>query len=422
MIRFIEPALYSAGIALYAGGVRIAALSNPKAKLMSEGHERIFSVLKDNISPSERYIWFHAASLGEFEQGRPLMERLRVIHPDLKIILTFFSPSGYEVRKNYEGADVICYLPFDTPGNVRKFLDIVNPEVAVFIKYEIWRNYLHELTRRKIPTYLVSAIFRPNQIFFKPLGKQYRKWLHLFDKIFVQDERSRRLLSGIGYEKAVISGDTRFDRVLEISEAKKEIPELRNFTEGAKMVMMAGSSWEKDEEIYIPWINKHPEVKLVIAPHEFDEERLQKLRNRFIHGAVLFSEARSNADCLRDSQVLIIDCFGLLSSAYTYCDVAYIGGAFGAGLHNINEAAVYGVPVVFGPKFDKFLEAVELTELGGATSIASREEFEAFANKMLNNPGERKKAGEIACNYIRRKAGASEIILNDILQKIRKLH
>lgn len=406
--------LYNAGIALYAGAVRLASISNTKARLMMEGHAGIWQTLNEKIEPGKEYIWFHAASLGEFEQGRPLMERLREIYPEKRILLTFFSPSGYEVRKNYPGADVICYLPFDTPGNVRRFVDLVNPVMAIFIKYEIWVNYLNELHKRDIPTLLISAIFRPDQTFFKPYGRWYRNRLSLFNHIFVQDEGSHRLLDGIGIRDVTVAGDTRFDRVLEICAAKKNLPLLQYFREGADMVMMAGSSWEKDEDIYIPWVNSHPGVKTVIAPHEFDRERLEILRSRFKDGAVLLSEIDRNPRLADVSRTLIIDCFGMLSSAYAYCDLAYVGGAFGAGLHNINEAAVYGVPVIFGPKYDKFLEAKELTALGGAVSVNGREAFDRIADEMLSNPAERRRRGEISAEYIRDKAGASDIIIKAI--------
>ncbi len=413
-LRFLEGTAYNTGIFMYIGAVKLVSLFNKKAELMTKGHRQIFRTIGNSINPGEHYIWFHAASLGEFEQGRPLMERIRSRHPHIKIILTFFSPSGYEVRKNFAGADVVCYLPYDTPLNVSKFLQTVKPEMAVFIKYEFWRNYLSALCKRGIPTYLVSAVFRPEQLFFKKRGKWYRDWLSKFNKIFVQDERSLNLLKGIGYNNVTVAGDTRFDRVIEIKNCKKEIPILEEFRKGAESVMMAGSSWEKDEDIYIPWINSHPETKIVIAPHEFDTTRLNHLLGRFNNGAVLMSEVEKDKSLLKGKQALIIDCFGLLSSAYAYCDMAYIGGAFGAGLHNINEAAVYGVPVIFGPKFDKFIEAKELTSEGGAISINSMEEFARVATMLTENSEERLERGKIAGDYIRRKAGASEIILKEL--------
>lgn len=418
----LEAPFYTAGIALYRLGVRLAGLHNEKARKLDEGQRHISERLQDCIGPEDRVVWVHAASLGEFEQGRPLMEKLRAEHPEYKILLTFFSPSGYEVRKNYSGADCVCYLPFDTPHRVKKFLDMAHPEIAIFVKYEIWRNYLHELNKRGIPTYLISAVFRPDQIFFKRAGTWYGQWLRWYSNIFVQDEGSRNLLESINITNVDVCGDTRFDRVADIRALQKVIPELEAFitdTDGNRVpVMMAGSSWEPDEDVYAPWFNAHPEVKLVIAPHEFDGTRLEKLRQRFGNGAVLLSELQNSSDMAakaRSAKVLIIDCFGLLSSAYAYCDVAYVGGAFGAGLHNINEAAVYDVPVIYGPNNKKFIEAGEMAECGGGLPIASREDFEKIADTLFaSDAAERKRRGRAAGKYIRSKLGATDKIYKKI--------
>lgn len=423
MIRqIIETPLYSAGIALYRFGVRIAGLHNDKARKLDEGQRHISDKLQASLRPGDRVVWVHAASLGEFEQGRPLMEKIRELHPEYKILLTFFSPSGYEVRKNYAGADCVCYLPFDTPGRVKHFLDAVNPEIAIFVKYEIWRNYLNELNERGIPTYLISAAFRPDQFFFRHPHSWYGEWLKWYTRIFVQDERSRNLLAGLGITNVEVCGDTRFDRVSQIRATRKDIPELEAFTRRSEpqraAVMMAGSSWEADEDVYAEWFNRHPEVRLVIAPHEFDDARLRELRARFSHGAVLLSEVKEKAshgislpEAIGDAQVLIIDCFGLLSSAYAYCDVAYVGGAFGAGLHNINEAAVYDVPVIYGPNNSKFIEAREMAECGGGLPISGKADFEEIADRLLGAGSEEgKRRGESAGNYIRSKLGATERI------------
>lgn len=425
--HILEAPLYTAGISLYRFGVRVAGLHNEKAHKLDEGQKHVAEKLRDSIGPEDRVIWIHAASLGEFEQGRPLIEKFRTCHPDYKILLTFFSPSGYEVRKNYAGADCVCYLPFDTPHRVKKFIDLAHPEVAIFVKYEIWRNYLKELHNRGIPTYLISAVFRPDQIFFK-YPDSCGRWLRWYTHIFVQDERSRDLLSGIGVTSVSVTGDTRFDRVSEIRSTRKEIPELSAFThkgeEDAPVTMMAGSSWEADENIYGDWFDSHPEVKLVIAPHEFNAERLEKLKQRFANGAVLLSEIRNRMesglslqDAIGETQVLILDCFGLLSSAYAYCDVAYVGGAFGEGLHNINEAAVYDIPVIYGPNNKKFIEAREMKECGGGIEISSREEFHTVADQLLcRDSGERKIRGEAAGAYIRSKLGATDRIFHNIFE------
>lgn len=422
--QIFEAPLYSAGIALYRFGVRIAGLHNEKAKKLDEGQRHIKDHLAEHIKPGDRVVWVHAASLGEFEQGRPLIEKIKHEHPEYKILLTFFSPSGYEVRKNYTGADCVCYLPFDTPHRVKRFIDLAHPEIAIFVKYEIWRNYLHELNKRHIPTYLISAAFRPDQFFFRHPGSWYGQWLKWYTHIFVQDEGSRQLLKGLKIEDVDVCGDTRFDRVSDIRAMQKVIPELEAFVnntaERKNRVMMAGSSWEADEDIYIPWFNEHSDVKLVIAPHEFDSHRLEKLRQRFRNGVVLLSEIKNGKTSTKDvaeAQVLIIDCFGLLSSAYAYCDVAYVGGGFGAGLHNINEAAVYDIPVIYGPNNKKFIEAREMAECGGGVPIASASDFETAANLLLGEDDkERRLRGDAAGKYIRSKLGATQKIYDFIFR------
>lgn len=412
--QILEAPLYTAGIALYRFGVRVAGLRNSKARKLDRGQRDIWRRLETDLHPGDRVIWVHAASLGEFEQGRPLIEKIRAEHPEYKILLTFFSPSGYEVRSGYEGANCVCYLPFDTPARVRRFIDTVRPEMAIFVKYEIWRNYLHELYERDIPAYLISAVFRPDQHFFRHRGSWYGLWLKWYRRIFVQDERSRELLESIHIHNTAVCGDTRFDRVTQIRAMQKEIPELQAFTRrgepDAPAVMMAGSSWPEDEEVYAGWFNRHPEVKLVIAPHEFDSQRLAQLRERFVNGAVLLSEMRQDPHAAEGRQVLIIDCFGLLSSAYAYCGAAYVGGGFGAGLHNINEAAVYDIPVIYGPNNHKFIEARELAASGGGVPVASREEFEHAADTLLLSEQERTRRGQLAGRYIRSKTGATDKI------------
>lgn len=418
----VEPALYATGIQSYALGVKVAGIRNSKAKKMAAGHHDIWQKLTAEVKRDSRYIWVHAASLGEFEQGRPLIEKIKRERPDLKVILTFFSPSGYEVRKNYPGADIVCYLPFDTTRNARKFLYLVNPEIAVFVKYEIWRNFLRELSHRNIPTYLISAHFRKDQAFFKKSGAWYRSWLRWFTHIFVQDSGSRDLLSRVGITNVTIAGDTRFDRVAGIRESVTDIPVLDRFVgkrtpqrEGC--VFIAGSSWPEDEAVYADWIKKRDNVKLILAPHEFNPARLENLKALFGKGTVLKSEAEKNPELLEGAKVLVLDCLGLLSSAYSYADIAYIGGGFGAGIHNINEAAAFGIPVIYGPKHEKFLEALELKALGGGLAIGGKSRFEEVADKLLFDRDERLKRGEWAGQYISEKTGATDIIYDAIMPR-----
>lgn len=342
--------LYNIGISLYGAAARLASLQSKKVSDMIAGQRATLDTLESERltkAPDGYDVWIHAASLGEFEQGRPLIERLRREHPDKKILLTFFSPSGYNVRRNYDRVDTVAYLPFDTPARVKRFLDAAKPKMAIFVKYEFWGNYLEQLHRRGIPTYLISSIFRPGQRFFRPGGEWARNMLRKFNHLYLQDEASRKLLAGIGIENTTVAGDTRFDRVTDIMRMAKEVKIAGKFTENAKFTLIAGSSWPADEDIYIPWIKANPQVKAIIAPHEFDKERLGLLRKRFAGKARLLSEIEFPSDLEGDEQVLIIDCFGLLSSLYNYGSVAYIGGGFGAGIHNINEAAVFGIPVVF---------------------------------------------------------------------------
>jgi len=384
---------------------------------MVRGQGESLGKLKASLNPSYKYIWIHAASLGEFEQGRPLMEKLKAMRPELKILLTFFSPSGYEVRKNFAGADIVAYLPIDTAANAKRFVQMVQPEMAVFVKYEFWRNYLRELKKHDIPTYLISAIFRPNQLFFKSWGKWYAAWLHLFTHIFVQDTGSRDLLKQIGYYDVTVAGDTRFDRVSAIKAAGHHLPEIERFLQNPhQATLVVGSSWPADEDVYVPWLNRHPEVLAIIAPHEFDDERLKKLMQRLGNGALKHSDALIDPGLLKGKNRLVIDSFGLLSSLYTYADMAYVGGGFGAGLHNINEAAVYGTPVAYGPNHHKFLEARELAEYGGGFPVKSRSDFEAVADYWLHNPDARRQAGDLAAVYIGTKLGATDKVYHAIFE------
>lgn len=400
-------ALYNSGIRLYRGCVDLAATRPGKARLMHRGHRHVWQYLDDHIEKGARYVWVHTSSLGEFEQGRPLMERIRRERPDLRILLTFFSPSGYEVRQNWPGADAVCYLPFDLPGFAERFLDKVKPVAAIFVKYEFWRNYLLGLERRGVPTFLVSGIFRPGQVFLRRGGEWYRRLLHCFTRLMVQDENSRRLLADIGVDKVSVCGDTRFDRVTDILNARRPVPILERFTAGEETVFIAGSSWPADEAVYFPWLKEHPEVKAIIAPHEYDSERVHRLLDAFPGQTVSWTQAKLSEKALDGKRVLIMDCFGLLSAAYRYGDIAYVGGGFGAGIHNINEAAVFGMPVLFGPNHAKFIEARDLLNCGGAFTVTSPADFSRLATPLLEE-APRSTAGGASAAYIRSKLGATD--------------
>ena len=404
--------MYSLGIYLMALGVRVAALFKEKLRKMVQGHRATWQMLRA-LSGKDTYVWFHAASLGEFEQGRPLMERLRREHPEKKILLTFFSPSGYEVRKNYDGADLVCYLPFDTPLNARRFVKLARPEAAFFIKYEFWRNYIEVLYKRGIPCYSVSSIFRENQIFFRPYGRGYARCLSRMTHLFVQNETSRRLLEGIGVTNVDVVGDTRFDRVLDIRNAAKPLPLAERFA-GCWKVLVAGSSWPQDEEIIIPYFNRHPNLKLVLAPHVVSEEHLQAIERQLARPALRYSKATPKA--VAEVDCLIIDCYGLLSSIYRYASMAYVGGGFGVGIHNVPEAAVYGIPVIIGPNNKKFREAQALLRCGGCKEIACAADFEQIMDAWLSDKEALATAGKAAGSYIADNAGAADRIFSNTLQ------
>ncbi len=409
--------LYNTGIRLYGLAARIAAMRSPKVKKMIEGQSAAFDYLERRIDGASRWVWIHASSLGEFEQGRPLIEKIKSSDPSVKILLTFFSPSGYEVRKDYPLADAVSYLPFDTPRLVNRFLDIVNPSMAIFIKYEFWGNYLTALRDRGTPTYLVSAIFRPGQSFFRWWGGWFRQMLGCFTKIYVQDTVSIELLASIGVNNATRTGDTRLDRVSDVMNQPLKSPALARFGQGADMTLIVGSSWPADEQIYIPWLNAHPGVKAIIAPHEFDDRRLDELA-RSVNGTTLLlsaynRRAAEGAD-LSGVRAVIVDGFGQLSSLYRLGDVAYIGGGFGKSIHNINEAAVYGIPVVFGPRHEKFKEAADLIACGGAFSAEEADGITAALDDLLADPARRQAAGQAAGAYIAANRGATDHIYNDI--------
>lgn len=403
--------MYTIAIYLYALAVRLASLTNRKARLMIKGHRKTWRTLREHAKERQHYVWFHAASLGEFEQGRPLMERLRREHPEKRILLTFFSPSGYEVRKDYAGADLVCYLPFDTPLNARRFVRLVQPEKAFFIKYEFWHHYIDELHRAGVPVYSVSSIFRNDQIFFRPYGRGYARVLHHFNHFFVQNEASRRLLNSLGVTQVSVTGDTRFDRVIDIRNQAKSLPLAAALT-GDSRTIVAGSTWPPDEEILIPYFNRHPELKLIIAPHEVNEERLRSIEQRLKRPALRYSQATPESSAQADC--LIIDGYGLLSSLYRYATLAYVGGGFGVGIHNVPEAAVYGVPVFFGPNNQRFREARDLINEGGSFEVTSADDFQAQADRLLADERALAKSGQAAGDYIRRNSGATEAIFREV--------
>lgn len=397
---------------LYVLLVRIAALFNAKARKLAEGERKALTFLSEKIDWNCNYIWFHAASVGEFEQARPVIERLRsdlVKSGDVrtKILLTFFSPSGYELRKNYEGADLVCYLPFATRRNVRRFLDIVRPAKAVFVKYEYWPAYLHELKRRGISTYIISAIFRPSQLFFKWYGVWYRKLLDCFTTLFVQDSESDVLLGQYGIHNVVVAGDTRFDRVVQIAQQAKENQLIAAF----RPDLICGSTWQPDENLLIKYFHENGSIRMLVVPHELDKSHLDRLRQELGEEAVFYTEATEQR--VISSRCLVLDTIGMLSSAYRYGRVAYIGGGFGVGIHNTLEAATYSMPVVFGPNYHKFREACDLIDCGGGFSVGNYEELKNILDRLL---ADSKVAGEKAGKYVNSHRGATDIIYNRIFK------
>ena len=469
--------MYNIAIYIYLIGVAIGSLFNKKIKKMWRGEREAVDLLKEKVDPTAKYVWFHAASLGEFEQGRPLIEQLRATHPEYKILLTFFSPSGYEVRKNYEGADIVCYLPLDTIRNARRFLRAVHPVMAFFIKYEFWYNYLHILRHRGVPVYSVSSIFRPGQVFFKWYGRNYAKVLHCITHFFVQNEVSLQLLKGIGIDEATVVGDTRFDRVLQIKEQAKELPIVEAFKgingkgdackdnlsedacngdlsedackrvlsedackedlsedackedlsenackedlsengcKGCK-VFVAGSSWQPDEDIFIRFFNDHPDWKLIIAPHVIGEDHLAYILDKLQMKAVRYTQATEQSAA--EARCLIIDCFGLLSTIYRYGEIAYVGGGFGVGIHNVPEAAVWGVPVLFGPNNKRFQEAQDLLACKGSFEVTDYDSFNTIISRLISDDQFRQQCGEASANYVKSRSGATDIIMKSVVGK-----
>ncbi|MEG0796923.1 MAG: glycosyltransferase N-terminal domain-containing protein [Odoribacter sp.] len=403
--------LYNLGIAAYSLAIRLAAPLNEKAALLSKGRKEVEARMQAIERGKGRLVWFHAASLGEFEQGRPVMEMLKQREPETKILLTFFSPSGYEIRKNYAGADYILYLPADTPRNAARFVEHFHPDAALFVKYEFWYNYLHELYKRRIPIYLISAIFRPEQPFFKRWGSLHRQMLRFFDCLYVQDETSVKLLQSIGISTTRLTGDTRFDRVKQIADSGKEIEKVRLFCNGQPTVV-CGSTWPPDEDILMDYLNGYTgDYKWILVPHEIGENHLKSIEGKCRKKILRYS---STETAPQEYEVLLIDTIGLLSSIYRYGQIAYIGGGFGVGIHNTLEAAVYGIPVLFGPKYKKFKEAVRLLEEGGAFSVHSKEELQEVLHSLMEHPEIAKAAGSKALEYVDSQLGATRIILQQL--------
>jgi 3-deoxy-D-manno-octulosonic-acid transferase len=404
--------LYKTGIFFYSIIIHLFSVFNEKAGFFVNGRKNWEENLTQKIDSKAKYIWVHCSSLGEFEQGRPVIEELKQQFPEYKIVLTFFSPSGYEIRKNYPLADVVAYLPMDTKRNANTFLNIVKPEKVFFVKYEFWYFYISELYKRKIPLYILSAIFRENQQFFKntPWGKWYRKMLFKIEHLFVQNEKSGVLLKSVGISDFTVSGDTRFDRVAAIAKSAKEIPIVEKF-KGNSMLIIAGSTWKPDEELLAAFINQSS-LKFIIAPHEVTESNINRIHQLLKKPAISFSKA-TEAEIDR-FQVLIIDSVGLLSSMYRYGNIAYIGGGFGVGIHNILEAATFGLPVIFGSNYKRFKEAVDLTFEGGAISISSFSELREALNNLINEEKEQVKAAEICKNYVAKNVGSTKVIIKKV--------
>ncbi|MDR3189056.1 MAG: 3-deoxy-D-manno-octulosonic acid transferase [Prevotellaceae bacterium] len=410
--------LYNIGLLLYWTGAHVGAIFHPKARKLVRGHRGALRRLKQAMSGrgQRKVAWFHCASLGEFEQGRPVMEALRRQHPDVFVLLTFFSPSGYEVRKNYAAADFVCYLPLDLWWVARRFVKLAAPHVAVFVKYEFWYHYLRQLHRQGVKTYVVSAIFRRQQAFFSPLyGKFFVRMLSLYEQIFVQNSESLDLLGAVSIGNASCSGDTRFDRVLEVAATANALPQLAHFAAPNQLTLVAGSTWPPDEELLAELMRKTPNLKLIIAPHEVSESRTLGLLAKFNQPALRYSQWQKNMEAnLAGYNIFVVDAVGFLSSLYRFGAMAYVGGGFGVGIHNILEAAVFGVPVIFGSCYQKFREATDLVRLGGAFSVSSPAELHSVVSTLRSNSRLREQSGSTCQSYVQQHRGATEIIMEQL--------
>lgn len=406
--------LYNLIILLASQVVKLLALFSPKMKLFVDGRKDIFSILQSKLSPNDKSIWFHAASLGEYEQGLPVIEKIKVQYPNHKIVVTFFSPSGYEVRKNNTVADATVYLPLDTKSNAQKFIKAINPELVFFIKYEYWPNYLNELKKLEIKTYLISGIFREKQAFFKWYGGFYRNALKTFDYFFVQNESSKNLIQSIGFNNVKISGDTRFDRVVSILERDNSLDFIEQFKDN-KTTIVIGSSWPKDENLLVNYINNaSDEIKFIIAPHNIKAEQISNLKSQITKSSVFFSK-KNNVD-LSNFNVFIIDTIGILTKIYSYADIAYIGGGFGnPGVHNILEPATFCVPIIIGPNYSHFAEATALVHQEGCISISNQNELNEAFDNLISNEDVRHEKGHICSTFVQMNKGATDVILKHII-------
>lgn len=403
--------LYNLLVILASLVLKFLAFFSPKLKLFVEGRTHVFEELESKISSHDKVIWFHAASLGEYEQGLPVMEAMKEVYPNHKLVLTFFSPSGYEVRKNNTIAHVTVYLPLDTKNNAQKFIQSIHPEKVFFIKYEFWPNYLNELKKQNISTFLLSGIFRKNQVFFKWYGGFYRKALTAFDYFFVQNESSKHLIQNLGFFNVTVAGDTRFDRVVAILQRDNTLDFINHF-KNDKTTIVIGSSWAKDESLWVQYINNSTnDVKFIIAPHAIKSEQILSLKEQLSKSCILFSE-REGKD-LSSYQVFIVDTIGILTKIYSYADIAYVGGGFGSpGVHNILEPATFGVPIIIGPNYNHFAEATALVNLGGCISIATQNELDQAVTLLLHNVDERHEKGHICETFVQMNKGATATIVN----------
>tara|TARA_R110002012_G_scaffold70712_1_gene181924 strand:+ start:48936 stop:50180 length:1245 start_codon:yes stop_codon:yes gene_type:complete len=403
--------IYNLLIHFVSFGLRIVALFSKKMKLFVNGRRNVYETLQQKISTTDKTIWFHCASLGEFEQGVPIMEAIKNLKPDHKIVVSFFSPSGYEIKKNTPLADAVVYLPMDTPSNAKKFISAVHPSFTFFVKYEFWPNYLFELQKRTVPTLLISGVFRGDQIFFKSYGGFMKRALKSFDHFFLQEENSEELLKSIGFTNTTVSGDTRFDRVSHQIELDNTLKFAEEF-KGNSLCIVCGSTWPEDEAVLLDYINSSPEnVKFIIAPHKIEADKIEDFTKRIVKKTVLHSKI--DEVNISDYSVLIIDCIGLLSKLYSYADIAYVGGAMGkTGLHNILEPATFGVPIVIGKNFQEFPEAKRLRDLAGLFSISNAAECTEILNKLILNDSLRNKTGMIAGHFINKNTGATQKIID----------
>ncbi|PHR68948.1 MAG: 3-deoxy-D-manno-octulosonic acid transferase [Lutibacter sp.] len=416
--------LYNILIIITRFFLRVIALFNKKIKLFVEGRKDTFQKLEKNISKSDKTIWIHCASLGEFEQGRPIIEKIKEKYKSHKIVLTFFSPSGYEVQKEYKKADLVCYLPLDTKSNAQKFIELVHPEMAIFVKYEFWPNILNELKKQHIETILISGIFRKSQVFFKPFGKGMRKSLKAFSHFFVQDINSQKLLKSIGFDNVIVSGDTRFDRVSEITKQDNSLDFIEEFKQN-KTVLVAGSTWKEGENLLVDYINNQAsdDEKFIFAPHNINQKEIKVLQNSINKKTVLFSEITSaplstHKSKISEAQVFIIDTIGILTKIYSYADFAYVGGGFATGLHNVLEPATFGKPILIGPHYKKFNEAIDLVNLEGCLVVNSQDELNKQLNLLFSDADYRKERGNINKKYIADNIGATSKVLEYISTKI----